>query len=56
MCAWLSEVYIQANSSADLDCMVNCDTGGGGNSDIFFIYLCEYIICAFLAVPKDTGL
>jgi len=46
--------YIQGNTRANLDYVDNCDTGG--NSNIFFIYLCEYINWAFLFVHKETGL
>jgi hypothetical protein len=33
-------VYIQANGYADLDYADTCETGEGGNSNIFFFYLC----------------
>jgi len=52
LCVFLSKVDIQANRCADLDCVVNCDTGG--NAEIFFIYWCEYINWAFLFVHKQT--
>ena len=45
MCVLLSKVYIQANISAKLDYVDNC--GGGGNSNLFFIYSCEYMNCGF---------
>ena len=54
LCVLFSKVYTQANRCADLDCVDSCDTGGISN--IFFIYLCEYINWAVLFVHKETGL
>jgi len=54
MCVLFSKFYTQVNTCADLDCVDNCDTGGVSN--IFFIYLCEYINWAVLLVHKETGL
>jgi hypothetical protein len=54
VCVLFSKVYTQVNSWADLDCVDSCDTGGISN--IFFVYLCQYINCAVLFVHKETGL